>query len=212
MQVLIIGAGGHGQVVADILLRAHERTGAVEPVGYLDDDLSFFGRRLLGVAVRGTVAHLTSIAHDAVVVAIGDNATRRRVFERLLQAGEQFVAACHPRAVVAPDVTIGAGTMICAGVVTNPCSVIGSNAILNTSCSIDHHNLIGNHVHVSPGVHLGGEVVVAEGALVGIGATVVPRRRVGAWSVVGAGSLVCHDVPDGATVIGSPARVVDSRR
>lgn len=211
MRVLIIGAGGHGHVVADILLRMNEHTGAVEPIGYLDDNPSLHGRQLLGLAVLGTTAALTSTAHDAVVVAIGDNASRRRLFEQLRQAGERFVAACHPQAVIAPDVTVGAGAMVCAGVVVNPGSVIGSNAILNTSCSIDHNSRIGDHVHIGPGARLGGQVVVAEGALVGIGATVIGRRRVGAWSVVGANLLVYHDVPDGATVMGNPARVVSSR-
>jgi len=211
MRVLIIGAGGHGQVVADILLRMRERAGTVEPAGYLDDNQSLTGRQFLGLPVLGTISALTSITHDAVVVAIGDNTTRRRLFEQLRSSGVQLATARHPDAVVAPDVTIGPGTMVCAGAVISPGAVIGSNAILNTSCSIDHHNQIGDHVHIAPGVRLGGEVVVAEGALVGIGATVMGRRRVGTWSVVGAGSLVHHDVPDGVKVVGNPAHVFKGR-
>lgn len=211
-RVLIIGAGGHGQVVADILLRMRERTGAVEPLGYLDDDPVLSGRQFLGLAVLGPAAALARVAHDAVIVAIGDNAVRRRLFEQLRSLGERLATARHPDAVVAPDVMIGPGTMVCAGVVVNPGSVIGSNVILNTSCSIDHHNRIGDHAHIAPGVRLGGEVVVAEGAMLGIGTTVIPRRRIGAWSVVGAGSLIHHDVPDGVLSMGNPARVVDSRR
>lgn len=98
--------------------------------------------------------------------------------------------------------------MICAGVVVNTGSVIGADVILNTGCTVDHHNRIGDHAHIAPGVHMGGEVEVGEGALVGIGATVMPRKRIGAWSVVGAGTLVTRDVPDGVVVVGAPARVV----
>ena len=211
MRVLIIGAGGHGQVVADILLRMKERTGDVEPIGFLDEDPSLAGRQALGLAVLGTKAVLASVSHDAVIVAIGDNAVRRRLVEPLRSSGEQLATAIHPDAVVAPDVTIGAGTTVCAGAVVNPGSVVGSCVLLNTGCSIDHHNLIGNYVHIAPGVRLGGQVVVGEGTLVGIGAMVTPRLHIGAWSVVGAGSLVHHDVPDGVTVVGNPARVLDGR-
>jgi acetyltransferase EpsM len=208
-RVLIVGAGGHAQVVADILRRMHEHTGAVEPIGYLDDNPSLAGQEFLGLPVLGTMGDISKLAHNAVVVAVGDNDIRRRLFDQLRQAGERFVTACHPQAVIAPDVTVGAGTMVCAGVVINPRTVVGSNVILNTSCSIDHHNRIGDHVHIAPGVRLGGQVVVGEGALVGIGAMVAPRLRIGDWSVVGAGSVVTHDVPDGIKVAGNPARVID---
>jgi sugar O-acyltransferase (sialic acid O-acetyltransferase NeuD family) len=210
-RVLIVGAGGHAQVVADILLRMRDCGEAVEPVGYMDDNQALAGQMYLGLPVLGTTSDIGKLAHDAIVVAVGDNDIRRRLFDRLRQAGERFVTACHPQAVIAPDVTIGAGTMVCAGVIINPGAAIGANVILNTSCSIDHHNRIGDHVHIAPGVHLGGEVAVGEGTMVGIGATVMGRRRIGTWSVVGAGSLVTHDVPDGVKVVGNPARVVNGR-
>ena len=208
MRILILGAGGHAQVVADILQRMAEAWAGVTPLGYLDDDAALAGRRLLGLPVLGTLADLPAVAHDAVVVAIGDNATRRRVFERLAAAGERFAVARHPAAVVAPDVVPGPGTMICAGVVVNPGSAIGANVILNTGCTVDHHNRVGDHAHLAPGVHTGGEVTVGEGAFVGIGATIIPGRTVGAWSRVGAGSLVTKDVAPGATAVGMPARTV----
>jgi acetyltransferase-like isoleucine patch superfamily enzyme len=96
--------------------------------------------------------------------------------------------------------------MICAGVIVNPGSVIGANVILNTACTVDHHNHIRDHSHIAPGVHTGGEVEIGIGALIGIGATVMPRRRVGAWSTVGAGALVQRDVPAETVVVGVPAQ------
>ncbi|MCX6843322.1 MAG: acetyltransferase [candidate division WOR-3 bacterium] len=212
MTVLIVGAGKHAQVVADILLRMRERDEAVDPVGYLDDDPSLAGRKFLGLPVLGATGDFGKLAHDAVVVAVGSNAIRRRLFDQLRQAGERLFTARHPQAVVAPDVVLGDGTVVCAGVVVNTGSAVGANVILNTSCSVDHHNRIGDHVHIAPGVHLGGEVVVDEGALVGIGALVTPRRRVGAWSIVGAGLLVHHDVPAGVKTVGAAARVIGARR
>lgn len=208
MRVLILAAGGHAQVVADILLRMQETRVEVVPIGYLDDNPLLMGQHVLGLPVLGSIAHLSTIAHDAVIVAVGDNTARRRVFETMQSQGEHFVTARHPSAIVAPDVEIGLGSAICAGVVINPGSVIGVNVILNTGCTVDHHNRIGDHVHIAPGVHLGGNVEVGQGTLIGIGATVMPQRRVGQWSVVSAASLVHKDLPDGVTAAGVPARVI----
>jgi sugar O-acyltransferase (sialic acid O-acetyltransferase NeuD family) len=208
MRVLVLGAGGHGQVVTDILLRMHENGSPLEPVGYLDDNPTLLGRRLLNLPVLGTIADLPAIVHQGVIVAIGDNTLRRHHFEALQAQGECLVTACHPRSTIAPDVHMGPGCMICAGVVVNSGSAIGANAILNTGCTVDHHNRIGNHVHVAPGVHLGGDVTVGEGAMIGIGATVIPQREIGAWTEVGAGSVVTKDAPPHVAVVGMPARVM----
>ena len=87
--------------------------------------------------------------------------------------------------------------MICANVVINPGAVIGDNVILNTGCTVDHHNHIGSFAHIAPGVHLGGDVYIGEGTLVGIGAAVMPQRTVGAWSRIGAGAVVVENILDG---------------
>jgi sugar O-acyltransferase (sialic acid O-acetyltransferase NeuD family) len=211
MKILIIGAGGHGQVVADILLRMKEHDASVDPIGYLDDNAGLNKRSLLGIPVLGTVDQLSTIPHDGVVVALGDNRVREKVFNEMLANGENMVIARHPKAVMAPDVHIGPGTMICAGVVVNPAANIGCNVILNTGCTIDHHNRIGDHVHIAPGSHLGGEVHIGAGSLVGIGATVMPGKHVGSHCIVGAAALVQQDIPDGSTAIGVPARIIRRR-
>jgi sugar O-acyltransferase (sialic acid O-acetyltransferase NeuD family) len=208
MRVLILGAGGHAQVAADALWRAHEAGDRAVPIGYVDDNPSLVGQERLGLPVLGRIEQLGEILHDALLIAIGDNGVRRRLYEQLRVQGETFAIARHPRAVLSPDVVVGAGTVICAGVVVNPGSVIGVNAILNTGCTVDHHNVIGDHAHVAPGAHLGGDVRIGDGALVGIGATVMPQRSVGAWTIVGAGALVTRDAPPGVVVVGAPAHVV----
>jgi sugar O-acyltransferase (sialic acid O-acetyltransferase NeuD family) len=211
MHVLILGAGGHAQVVADILWRMQEAGADVTPVGYLDDNPALLDQHFLDLPVLGCLADLPNIAHDAVIVGIGDNTTRRGVFRRLQSQGERLIAACHPQAVIAPDVLVGPGSMICAGVVVNPGSHIGANVILNTGCTVDHHNHIADHVHLAPGVHLGGEVTIGEGTFVGIGSTVIPGRTIGAWTMIGAGSVVNKDIPDQVTAVGVPARVMGRR-
>lgn len=207
MRILIVGAGGHGQVVADALLRARECGAAVRPIGFIDDNPALAGQQRLGLPVLGTLCDLPIKGYDALVIAIGNNCVRRRLYTTLQQAGHQFMTVCHPRAIIAPDVILGTGTVIFAGVVVNTGSVIGANVILNTGCTVDHHNQIGDHVHLAPGVHLGGEVHIGEGTLVGIGATVMSQRAIGKWSTVGAGALVHHHLPDRVTAIGVPAKI-----
>ncbi|MBK8985807.1 MAG: acetyltransferase [Chloroflexi bacterium] len=208
MRVVIMGAGGHAQVVADILWRMRDAGEVVLPVAYLDDNLALLGRSFVNVPVMGGTDRLPEIEHEAVIVAIGSGQIRQRLFRILQERGERFMTARHPTAVIAPDVVIGSGAMICANVVVNTGAVIGQNVILNTACTVDHHNRIGDHAHIAPGVHLGGDVQVGEGSLIGIGAVVLPQTRIGSWCTVGGGSVVIREVGDGETAVGNPARVV----
>ena len=211
MRVLILGAGGHAQVVADALLRRRIGGQDIEPIGYLDDDPLLLGKEYLGLPVLGAISRLTEFEHDAVIVALGENSTRRRVFRELGSRNVQFANAIHPSAILAPDVKLGVGIMVMAGVVVNTGTMIGDAVILNTSCSVDHHGVIGSHAHLAPGVHVGGDVTIGEGALLGVGASVSPGQRVGAWSIVGAGSCVLSDIPASVTAVGVPARVIERR-
>jgi len=211
MRILIIGAGGHAQVVADILLQRQEQDNRTQPVGYVDDRLSLRGQYLLGLPVLGTLSDIPKIPHDGIVIAIGDNATRARLFASLRARGENLVNAIHPSTVISRNVHLGVGVMFCAGTVVNSGTVIGNNVIVNTNSSVDHHNYVDDHVHIAPGAHLGGNVHVETGGFVGIGASVTPGRTVGTWAIVGAGAVVTEDIPAWTTSVGVPARVIKYR-
>ncbi len=206
MKIIVMGASGHGQVVADVLFQMWTKGREMEIVGFLDDEAALAGTRVLGLPVLGKLADLPAMPHDCVILGIGDNAVRARLFNELTSAGKRFATAIHPSAVLAPDVVISPGAVLCAGVVINTGGLVRENAILNTCASLDHHGELAQHSHVAPGVHLAGNVRVGEGALIGIGACAVPGVTIGAWSVVGAGAAVTQDVPERATVGGVPAR------
>jgi sugar O-acyltransferase (sialic acid O-acetyltransferase NeuD family) len=206
--VLILGAGDHANVVADSLLLVMSQNQKLEPIGYLDDDPRLLGKKFQGLPVLGSIAQRHLFQHDAVVVAIGHNATRARIFQELEKEQAQFINAIHPAVTLASDVELGLGVVIMAGVVVNTGSVIGNNVILNTSCSVDHHGYIGCHAHLGPGAHLGGRVTIGEGALLGVGAVVSPGKHVGDWSIVGAGGCVVSNIPDAVTAVGVPAKII----
>ncbi|MEZ4681872.1 MAG: acetyltransferase [Caldilineaceae bacterium] len=212
MNILMIGAGGHAQVIADCLLRMAAAGHDCRPIGFVDDNKALQGQHFLDLPVLGSVAAVATIAPDALIIGIGDNATRQRLFSTLQSQGYIFASAVHPRAIVAPDVTIGAGTLIAAGAVVNTGTSIGANVIVNTAATVDHGNHIGDHAHIAPGVHLGGDVQIGTGALIGIGAIVMPQRTVGDWAVVGAGALVQRTVAKGTTVVGVPAHLYNAHR
>lgn len=205
-RVLIVGAGGHGQVVADILLVAQASGSPLVPIGFVDDAAERHHKTVRNLPIYGKVNQYRDVRFDEVILAIGNNLIRSQFFASFQAVGVNIGTAIHPSAIISGDVTIGPGTIVCAGVVINTGSNIGANVILNTSCSVDHHNFVDNHVHIAPGARTGGDVQIGSGALIGMGAVVMPQRHVGAWSVVGAGALVYENVLAGATVVGVPAK------
>lgn len=207
-RIVIIGAGGHGLIVAGILLasRAHDSQ-APEVVGILDDNPALTGTRMLDVPILGPMKLLADIPHDGVIVAIGDNHRRERLANELLQRGERLIVARHPHASVDPDAEIGPGCSISAGVVITPGARLGTGVIINTNTSIDHGNAIDDFAHVSAGVALGGNVTIGARTLIGLGASIAPGRCIGADAIIGVGAVVVHDIPDGVVAYGVPARI-----
>jgi len=208
MNVIIIGAGGQGRVIADAVQCSFRNSGGFMLGGFLDDKFGRGAEESGGVKILGRIADLHRVPHDAVVVGIGDNATRQKLFADLEARGENLISIVHPDAVIAGDVLIGKGTVVFAGVVVNAGSCIGADVILNTGCTVDHNATIDSHVHICPGVHLAGGVTVGEGAFVGVGSAVIQNRTIGAWAIVGAGAVVIRDVVARTTVVGVPARTI----
>lgn len=208
-KLILYGASGHAKVVADIVRAARQ----AELAGCVDDDPSKSGRSIGTLPILGTSAVLPDLRSRQIagaIVAIGRNDVRTAKAALLESMGFRLATAVHPRAVVAEDVVVGAGTVIMAGAVVNPGARIGRNVIVNTGATVDHDCVLEDGAHLSPGVHLAGHVIVEREAHIGIGASVIPGVRIGAASTVGANSAVIRDVPPGATVAGNPARDVSA--
>lgn len=202
--LLIIGAGGHGKVVADAALE----TGRWQRIAFLDDAY-VNGGSVLGLPVLGGVSKTRELVGDYpdCLVAIGNNARRRTLLQSAEQAGFALPALIHPRAQVSQWAVVGPGSVVMAGAVVQVDSRLGFGVIVNTAASVDHDCVIGDAVHVCPGVHLGGTVTVGDGVWIGIGATVREGMRIGAGAVIGAGACVIDDIPARAVAVGVPARV-----
>lgn len=201
----IVGAGDHGRVVADAARQAGWAN-----VEFYDDNVSLDTTDST-VNVVGSLSQLfddmaTSEKH--VLVAIGSNSKRLNIIEKLSKENVALVSVVHPRAVVAPDVVLGEGTMVMACAVINTGAVIGRGVIVNTGASVDHDCILGDAVHAAPASALAGRVTVGQCSFIGIGSCVVDGAVIGSDVVVGAGATVANDITDNQTVVGTPAKPI----
>lgn len=203
-RLLIIGASGHGKVVADIALKMNKW----KSIAFLDDDESI--KTCMGLEVIGKSADAFTYKKDSdFFVAIGNNATREKVQEKLTTEGASVVSLVHPSAVIGSEVEIDDGTVVMAGVAISSSSTIGRGCIINTSSSLDHDNVIEDYVHISPGARLAGTVKVGKGTWIGIGSVVSNNVNICSGCKLGAGAVVVKDITEPGTYVGLPVRKID---
>ena len=201
--LLILGAGGHGKVVADAAMA----TGAWREIAFLDDRVATIGS-VLDLMVLGEIDSLSSFTarFSHAVVAVGDARGRLRLIAELARTGYAVAVIVHPRATISPSAKLAAGSVVMAGAVVNPDVMAGSGVIINTGACVDHDCRLGDGVHICPGANLAGNVIVHDLSWIGIGACVKSGLTIGHDVMVGAGATVTEDVGDGLTVVGTPAR------
>jgi sugar O-acyltransferase (sialic acid O-acetyltransferase NeuD family) len=177
--------------------------------GFVDDRGALHGSRILELPVLGGGEWLETAAAEGmgVVITIGDPAVRRHIAERLAAKGVRFATLIHPSAVVTPWVKIGEGSVVLARCTFTADIKIGRHVVFNPGCTVAHDVVVEDYAYVSPGVDLAGKVTLEHSCYLGTGATVIPGRRVGARSIVGAGAVVTQDIPSDVTAVGVPARV-----
>lgn len=206
MKTIIVGAGGHGKVVMDVVQKA-----GFTVLAFLDDNKKRQKTLIHDLPVLGGIDLLDKFSETlpmAVVLAIGDNSARQGLFDKIKPLGFNLVKAVHPDAIVHETAKIDEGTVVMPGAIVNIDASIGKNCIINTGAVIEHDCLIGNHVHIAPGSTLTGGVTVGERTLIGAGSVILPSIKIGKGVKIAAGSVVIDDMPDEVTAAGVPARIV----
>lgn len=192
-KVIIIGAGGHGRVIADIVELNGDRI-----LGYLDDIRS---GTVNGYEILGTTEDVGKF-DSYYIAAIGNNKSRKQIMNKEVK----WYTAVHPSAVVSKDAQIGCGSAVMANAVVSAGTKLGRGVIVNTAATVDHDCVIDDYVHVSPGAHLAGAVKIEECSWIGIGASVIECIEISRDVVVGAGSVVVDHIKEEGTYVGVPSR------
>lgn len=211
--LVIVGAGGHGAVVADAAACAATWSRIT-----FYDDLWPSLQDTTGYPVAGTIAALRHRVADGwppglqLLFAIGDNRIRMALTQEFLGLGADLATIVHPAAVISRSSAIGPGTVVCARAVVNPRSRVGIACIVNTGAVVEHDVDIGYGTHIGPAAALAGDVRVGSLVTIGIGACVIPGMKIGDGAIVGAGASVVRDVEPGSTVVGTPARRIEACR
>jgi sugar O-acyltransferase (sialic acid O-acetyltransferase NeuD family) len=198
-RLIIIGAGGHGKVLADIAVK-----NGYTDIFFVDDNAR---GNCMGFEIIGTCDNLTSLNNGAsdFVIGIGNNAVRKKISEKY---DVNWISLIHPSAQIATNVSVGRGSVVMAGAVVNPCTSIGEDCIINTCAVVEHDNVIDNYVHISPNATLGGAVCVGEKTHIGIGTTVINNIDICNSCIIGAGAVVTKNITDSGTYVGVPARKI----
>lgn len=198
-KLIIIGASGHGKVVADIAV-----LNGYKDIVFLDDDESI--NECAGFPIVGKTKEAKELEGDKIV-AIGNSATREKI-----QSEIETVTLIHPNAVIGRRVSLGKGTVIMAGAVINSDTEIGDGCIINTSSSVDHDCKVGNYAHVAVGAHLCGTVMVGNNTWIGVGASILQNVYICDNSIVGAGAVVVKNIEQAGTYVGIPAKKINTNK
>lgn len=198
--VVIIGASGHGKVIADIIIKSGDRV-----VGFLDDGVEK-GTLVAGIEVLGATDDYQKWTDCSFVIAVGDPYVRERIADKL---PVKWYTAIHPTAVISSlGVKIGEGTVVMANAVINSCANIGRHCIINTAAVVEHDNVLEDFVHISPNAALAGAVHVGKSSHIGVGACVKQVTSIAPDCTIGAGAAVVKNINEKGIYAGTPARKI----
>lgn len=215
-KIVIIGAGGFGREVLDVIDAINNVKHIFEMMGFIDDNLSMQRKTINGYPVLGGLdwfKHLTSndIINLEVVCGVGTNETRKKITKKLEKLGIKFATLIHPTVNIGRDVKIGKGVIICGG--NNlTCNIkIGNHVLINLDCTIGHDTVIEDYVGMSPSVNISGNSTLREGCRLFTNSLTIPSVTVGKWSIIGAGSVVIKNIPEYSVAVGVPAKIIKER-
>jgi sugar O-acyltransferase (sialic acid O-acetyltransferase NeuD family) len=210
--LIIIGAGGFGRETVDVVeaINAAAAAPSWHLLGLVDDALTDSNSQRLhvrGLRHLGSLEDLLALeARPRYVVGIGSPSVRRRIVERLDTEGFSAATLIHPQATVGSEVTIGSGSVVCAGARVTTNIQVGRHVHLNPNVTVGHDTVLGDFVSMNPASSVSGDCVLQDEVLIGVGAVVLNQLTVGRGAVVGAAACVVRNVVTGSTVKGVPAR------
>lgn len=203
-KVIIIGASGHGKVVADVVIQAGDQV-----IGFLDDNTDI-SDTFVGFPVLGTVDKFTDYLGSKFIVAIGNAEIRESIVKKL--QGVSWYTAIHPKAIISDmDTSISEGTVVMADAVINAGATIGKHCIINTGAIVEHDNKLEDFVHISVGAKVAGNVHVGRRTWIGIGSTVSNNLEICEDCMIGAGAVVVDDTKISGIYIGVPAKRIKEK-
>jgi sugar O-acyltransferase (sialic acid O-acetyltransferase NeuD family) len=212
-KVIIIGAGGHGREVAEILRHQQAQGENLILHGFVDDNDQLHGKQVDGLTVLGGWPWLEKVVREeiSVICAIAFPEVRKRVVGRAENLGLSFASAVSPQAYISPRAKLGQGVMIFPFTFLSTEVEIGDHTIVHTPSFIGHDTRIAPYTTICPGVNVAGNVRVGEGCWLGIGSNIIQGRTIGEGSLIGAGSAVIRDIPSLTLAVGVPARAIKTR-
>ncbi len=210
-KIVILGAGAQAKYVLETF--SIVGTFAVEAIIEVDEGRGRVGKRIYDIPVQqwqdDLLASLLDKGVRGAIVVHGNNKRKEQVYMKAREMGLSMVNAVHPASVIAKTASMGENIIVNAGAIIQPYARVGNGVMVHAGAIVEHDCVIEDFANLAPGVKLAGEVVVKKRAYIFTGASVIPQRVIGVDSVVGAGAVVINDVPDGVTVVGNPARVLE---
>lgn len=208
-ELLIIGAGGHGKVVAETAIASK----IFKNIYFLDDNYNKIEDRKIREKLN-IIGPIKNISDEYfknkfrhAFVAIGESNLRLSLIKELKDNNYIVPSLMHPSALISPSAKIGDGSILLPNSVVCGETLIGEGVIINTSCSVDHQCNIHSGAHICPGVNIAGEVIIGKKSWIGIGACIKQCIKIGENVTVGAGAAVVNDLPDSVVAVGVPAKI-----
>ncbi len=204
----IIGAGGFGREVAWLVERINDTKQEWNIRGFIDDNVNVHGMEMDGYPVLGALDYLQDVNGAYVVCAVGNAKVRKAIVERLAEQNVEFATLVDPSVIMSKRVSVGAGTIICAGTVITVDVKIGNHVIVNLDCTLGHDDEISDYVTLYPSVNVSGCCEIGECVELGTGMKIIQGLKVAAETVVGAGATVVRDIVEPGVYVGSPAKKI----
>lgn len=209
-KLYIVGSGGFGREVLWLAKRINDVSPEWNIMGFIDDDETLHGSMQDGYPVLGGCSYLGMLQEEAyVVIAIGSSKVKKKMTKKLEHYDNvKFATLVDPSVILSDRVNLGEGCIICAGTIVTVDVMIGRHVIINLDCTLGHDDVIGDYVTVYPSVNISGIVHVGAEVELGTGTQIIQGKTIGEKSILGAGAVVTHDIPENCVAVGSPAKPI----